>query len=749
MPDALSCNKSTPTSDASSTCMTSEGGKSINAESPEPYQKARGWDKSCSHSPVKQMLSNGHLDRLQDPPLSIIREEPEGRRYYVWLPFDEKRFAGPRPKDIQYELYEGQVLLQRRPDGDSLGLVVRESLEEGLVIAPPLYQIQSKSRKQGRSKPCGSAKLDSQFSGLDLSPGPRKAPALRTPTPKQPKSPGGVFRPPSLALTSLNTPGSPTLVAESYSAPAAAQVYGQRRTFYEVPQPRTSQQNTHPLFRTESPSAHEWTVSPKMESSVSSKLDGVSQQDEFKRSESTCHGTESSYARRASTSILGGYPGTNASIVEPICKAPQRYSYSYNSARSQKGGEPSLAVTAPISQSKGVSYPPRHDSLTTKPSGQMVYGSLPKAQSYIGQTPIPVKPFQHGVAHQLAAIKTCSSPPISPSLGHEKTPSTFLYSPTPSPSVSCSSLSFRPSPVSEDSGLPQEVLATVGTPSTGISNPFGSPDMSNEKPDQSRILSPFSQSSYQTAPSTNENVPTPVKTRRDYNTHRPTTSSVSKSPFFQSQGYLRSQTSKYSFAQTLNEQQFQINSHYFASTSLLNGNAFDSTDDEGTFCCKERRHDDGGSSFYSENFDTEQSEKFNQKDTIAPLPAGSSRRASTSQLDTEKEGVDKNIYYTAPQRFSASVSIQHNLEAHIKLASILGTDTFTSPTKSRLATIKPQPIMGDGSGKHDRSVVRAVKKRGGKIRKDSVTSVREFKNKLTGGFKSKPSDFLESDDDRY
>ncbi|KAL8841064.1 MAG: hypothetical protein Q9170_001089 [Blastenia crenularia] len=193
---------------------------------------------------------------------------------------------------------------------------------------------------------------------------------------------------------------------------------------------------------------------------------------------------------------------------------------------------------------------------------------------------------EHRTPHSTSE-RPFSSPLISPSAGHERTPSEYLCPSTPS------TTSFqRTSTSSYGDALPtnmihaqQEAAASAEqvTQTEDLSRPS---DGANVDVNSQQRQSPFSPlSSYYTAQdgrsASSSRLPTPRTAGTAptfFNSPRSNNASQS-SPYLPSRSYHRCQVSEQSTAESLNSLSLQRNSDLTSGTTLLNGSAFDEVDE--------------------------------------------------------------------------------------------------------------------------------------------------------------------------
>lgn len=203
---------------------------------------------------------------------------------------------------------------------------------------------------------------------------------------------------------------------------------------------------------------------------------------------------------------------------------------------------------------------------------------------------------QHS-AHDLLTEHACAdsianyafSPPlISPSAGHERTPSEYLCPSTPSTtSNQRSSISSYGEP---SAYLEVETAAATTPKQVGLTESTKDP---TENIDHSRHQQPMMlQSPYCTAPNSAMAssccLPAPTTAETSSSLDRIRSNNPDQnSPYFRTRGYHRSQASQQSTAQSLNSLRFQRSSGFTSGTTLLNGSAFENADEseaEGLQC---------------------------------------------------------------------------------------------------------------------------------------------------------------------
>ncbi|KAL8937722.1 MAG: hypothetical protein Q9211_003535, partial [Gyalolechia sp. 1 TL-2023] len=246
---------------------------------------------------------------------------------------------------------------------------------------------------------------------------------------------------------------------------------------------------------------------------------------------------------------------------------------------------------------------------------------------------------QH-VAHDLPIEQTPASaiadyafspPLLSPSAGHERTPSEYLCPSTPSTTSNQRSSASSDGDSSPPNLCQERGAAAAVTPKAGDDAPSTKDPLEhNDHQQGQQPVTP--QPSYYTAPSSalasSCCLPTPA-------TAHATSSSPEglcrnnpspKPSYFRSRGYHRSQVSQQSATRSLNSLPFQRNSGFTSSTTLLNGSAFKIADETSCSEAEEGRH--RSSERHSQNglLDWRNKRNIFTKDSLVTAGAAQSRR---------------------------------------------------------------------------------------------------------------------------
>ncbi|KAI4179768.1 MAG: hypothetical protein LQ348_005332, partial [Seirophora lacunosa] len=494
-------------------------------------------------SPVarqRNAVKEQQLRRINQAPLSAIYEESDGLagtqhecpckvctdmangRGIVWFHLCPRYRALALENGIKYQPYEGRVILHHERDKSSLGLIIEGPMEERFVpVIEPTPRAATPARRRARAP--RPANLDLQ----SLHP----AACHTTEAVHHSTSPS---KPPPVLTPALQRPISPTQVSGPTSLnPHPTLCYPQSPRSKEaltangeeeVDKPDSSgvieAESVHPAFRAESSLPTQWTTPPTRSLSRAS-FDGDSP------SQPPSAGSARARLSIGSSDLSGLLPVRSDSLGAPTHPGPVKPSK--NPRGHQRPGLPS-----PLRQQFASRFA-EYDDLT---------------------------------------------PLVSPSAGHEHTPSEYLCPSTPS-TASC-----------KHSSLSSEVGAPFQT-DQGAKDRAGktrlqearSPDPAVQNPDSVHDPSSSVQSSSQTARgSYGETLPL----RPQHLTARTAPSSLDhlrsnnprgNSPYFQTRGHHRSQASNQSTTQSFSSQHYQSNSDPVSGTTLLNGTAFDSADE--------------------------------------------------------------------------------------------------------------------------------------------------------------------------
>ncbi|KAL9010884.1 MAG: hypothetical protein Q9173_004231, partial [Seirophora scorigena] len=498
-------------------------------------------DDTCPVARQRNPVKEQQFRRINQAPLSAIYEEsdalagtqhecpckvcadmPNGRGI-VWFHLCPRYRALALENGIKYQPYEGRVILHHDRDRSSLGLIIEGPMEERFIpVIEPSPQAATPARKRARAP--RPAKLDLQ----SLHP----AACHNTKAVHHSTSPS---KPPPVLTPALQRPISPTQVSgptslnphpplccpQSPRSKAALTATEEK----ELDEPYGSgvieAENVHPAFRAGSTLPTQWTTPPTRSLSRAS-FDGDSP------SLPPSAGSERARLSIGSSDLSGLLPVRSDSLGAPTHPGPVKP--------------------------------------TNKPR--------------VHQRPGLPSPLRQQFACHVAEYDDLT-PLVSPSAGHEHTPSEYLCPSTPS-TASCkhSSISSeRGGPFQTDRGA-KDRAAKMRFQETRP------PDPAVQNADSVHDPSPFSvQSSSQTAP---ESYGETLPLRPQHLTARTAPSSLDhlrsnhprgNSPYFQNRGHHRSQASNQSTTQSFSSQHFQRNSDPVSGTTLLNGTAFDSADE--------------------------------------------------------------------------------------------------------------------------------------------------------------------------
>ncbi|KAL8728128.1 MAG: hypothetical protein Q9181_005455 [Wetmoreana brouardii] len=477
------------------------------------------------------------LKRLNQAPLSAIYEESTSPRCectcglcsgttngrgIVWFHLCPRYTAMAREKGIKYEPYEGRIILHHAPGKESVGLIIEGPMEDRLVPAGVMQPVIEEIDASGQVKIPRPPKLDlrSMHSASSRS----NRPVTRTTS-------FNVL--PLIAGPNLKQPISPAQVFQlsssdalssehcakegaSDGAPTAMQNSNKRAERRPTVALSPSQRSVHPALREGGVETQKWSRAPTRSQSVASIQENVQQRPRSAISES---------AERPTRVDSLGAP-TDPGLVE-------------------------LSDRYLIDQ-----------RLTT------------------GRAP------QQELARQWT--KTVSSScVVSPSAGHQRMPSVFLAPSTPS------TASFQRSSTSSYGEIQQPLAHDHQSKETELigkvlerqsTDPFRSLEDSIANTDYDKNEPNFTPESYHTAPGSHNEQSPSVTLPQTAHANQTSTSCYSNnsrrrnSPFPQAYGYLQSQASKHSSAQSFTNLNQQRDIDVPTSPSLLNGNPFTTVD---------------------------------------------------------------------------------------------------------------------------------------------------------------------------
>ncbi|KAL8816656.1 MAG: hypothetical protein Q9223_004363, partial [Gallowayella weberi] len=497
-------------------------------------------ENDVSRSVKRRNLPQGaQLRRADQAPLSAIYEEPaasqhacacglcsysEGGRGIVWFHLCPRFVAMARENGVIYEPCEGRMITHHGPDRSSLGLIIEGPMEDRFLPASIPQQVpETPASDKVKSPKPGKLDLRSLHSATNhpvktlprTTSGPRlrQLPPISTPALQRPISPATQALHPTL-LTPLSSKYCPE-GEKSEHARKVAHISKAAVERSPAIASEDAQENIHPALRTGLALPEGWTNAPSRSESRASVREDILE----------CPPTPSPKSSRRRSSIFSDFSGER---------------------------------------------PARSDSL-----GALAHhGLVGKIGSCIDDAFDTRKPSKTAHARQLTS-SSISGSLISPSAGHQRTPSVFLGPSTPS------TASFQRSSISSY-GEPL-LLRTNPRKEARLSNPFLAPDSAYAYDPADDGFSP--QFSYYTAQDSQyTHLASPQTTQTGYTSvssldRLRSPSPRRNSPFFESQGYRRYQASEHSIAQTLDSLQLQkedtINA-ITSTTNLLNGNAFNS-----------------------------------------------------------------------------------------------------------------------------------------------------------------------------
>ncbi|KAL8695269.1 MAG: hypothetical protein Q9218_000167 [Villophora microphyllina] len=547
LPPALLCSRiATPSDTTTNMDRLTVPEVAVPSLSPAPSDQRKCFRVDSSNLVVKRrnLSEQQQLRRINQQPLSAIYEEPAGvqalcacnlcsdaasGRGIVWFHLCPRYAAMAQEKGMKYERYEGRVIMHHGPERESIGLIVEGPMEDRFVPAAS-GELTARAFIEGYINPPESD-TSSVFSGANhgIKPAPRAASseALNSlPDRALERSTGPRMRISQLSPLDDSSSQYGSKKAEVDSVPRLREdretVLPQNSRLAEF-QHQKFQQHIHPALRNGGAGRQAWSRAPTKSQSLASFRQHV-------------RGRHESFASEGAR-----IPVDQSNLLE------QR------PARTDSLGAP--AYQTPVEPSDTCS-----------------------ARSHTA----PSRSSQMNSARQSAS----SSSFVSPSAGHQRLPSTFLAPSTPS------TASFlRSSTSSYDDSLPlnhvfqlREAGITSEPKEINFTDPFRSSEDSTDNlvshPDEAS----FTPESYHTASASHEehsSLMDPPPTARTTQTSAslfPCKNLTQKPPLPSSHGYLRSQASKYSFAQSFTNLQSQGNSVPPTSPSILNGNPFDDID---------------------------------------------------------------------------------------------------------------------------------------------------------------------------
>ena len=707
----------------------------------------------------RNLSYDAQLKRIGQAPLSAIYEEPAGSQHacacglcsdsgngrsIVWFHLCPRYAAIARENGITYEPCEARVIMHHGPDRSSVGLIIEGPMEDRYIpaIAPPQLPEAPELDKIKSPKP-GKLDLRAMHSATGRAArnltrstkGPKlhQLPPISTPALQRPISPAMLV-------------SHPTSLSPLYSGYCPGQ--GQHASIRDNPQFSQgdlkhhdaipcvdSQENVHPALRNGLVLPQDWARPP------SRKQSHASIQDEILKSSQT---PNFDVPRRSST--YSDFSEVRPTRTDSLGASSHRGPF-------QKQDKSSID----------------HHSKTEEPLTN--------------------------IHARHSTSSTCSGSLLSPFASHERTPSVFLGSSTPSTaSYQRSSVSSYGVPLpSYTFPLEGNARAADAKEARRASSFLSYQHSTSHDADEG----PFSpQSSYHTAPdshyaelpplATPQTLPTSLSSLGRLRSRNPS----QNSPFFETHGYLRSQTSQRSLAQTLDSLPNQGGNSITSGTNLLNGHAFDDVDsrsqpdgwhdmaenaDHGYLRMVDNMQDGrsnhsaipldavGAGETHRTNFVP--SGKISDKEAtvnaglgisssgvICQQPSQVSRPTPSNHTSTATKKVPENyvsnrinptLDRTEPLR--RSLVIQHNLCSHNKLHHMLGIDPemsgrHKSPrdnTQSPSTTMNEVPAIKKGIDR-----LGFVKKGSSLFREKRIN----LADKVKASWKVKPEDWQDSDD---
>lgn len=625
LPPALLCSRVVSSSntlpDTRGPTITQVATPPLSPTSPHQH-KAFKVDESSLIVKRRNPLEQQQPRRNNQQPLSAIYEEPTGAqpscpcnlcsdvssgRSIVWFHLCPRYAAMAREKGIIYEPYEGRVILHHGPNKESVGLIIEGPMEDRFLPARP-GKPTARAIMEGYVQPPASD-TQSTRSGTSRSVG----------LSSQTASSKALQSFPADALDRFTTPVSQSISTNPFSSEAGldtASAQGSKEDGEAGPSipPQNSSLSEsrlepsetliHPAFRNGGAGQQEWSRPPTKSQSLAS----------FRQ-----------HLR-----------GRHQSVASEGVRVSVDYS--------------KFLQDRPI----------RIDSLGA-PSYSTLSGS-PDASSIHSYT-APSGPRQVSLASQ----STGSSSFFPPSAGHQRVPSTFLAPSTPS------TASFlRSSTSSSDSILPPAHLfqlrqaGIIAEPDQiQLSDPFRSSQDSLSNIQDHAAEASFSPESYHTASASYGeqspllHSPPTVRTTPTSASLFPSKDLTQDPPLSSLHGYLRSQASKHSFAQSFTNLHSQANSGPVSKSSPLSANPLENAEST-------------ASKGRGKNVDHE--DRYNSGET----PRTSSVYSSDPLLAANM---------TTPHDISISNSLGEDNRCASEQPSGLGITSTSSPTSSRRQTI--------------------------------------------------------------
>ncbi|KAL9591645.1 MAG: hypothetical protein Q9179_007511, partial [Wetmoreana sp. 5 TL-2023] len=437
-----------------------------------------------------------------------------------------------REKGIKYEPYEGRVILHHAPGKESVGLIIEGPMEDRFVPAGVMQPVIEETNASGQATIPRFPKLD--LRSMHSASGRSNKPVTRTTSSNMLPIMAEADLEQPISPTQVSQPSSPDALSSEHCAKEGAsdqalmatQNSNKRAERCPTVARSPSQRSVHPALREGGVEPQEWSRAPTRSQSVASIQGNVQQ--------------------RPRSAISGS------------------------------------ADVSLISSKFSAERPTRVDSLgaPTDP------GPVESSNRYlIDQCLTPGRVPQQELARQWT--KTVSSScVVSPSAGHQRMPSVFLAPSTPSTASfqrSSTSSYGRTQPLAYDhqSKEAEFIGKALQRQST---DPFRSSEDSIANTDYDKNDLDFTPESYHTAPGSHNEQSPSVTLPQTAHANQISTSCYSSnsrrrnSPFPQAHGYLQSQASKHSFAQSSTNLNQQREIAVPSSPSLLNGNPFDTVD---------------------------------------------------------------------------------------------------------------------------------------------------------------------------
>lgn len=548
------------------------------------------------------------LRRINQTPLSAIYEESDpsagtqsgcpcnvckdmpGR--IIWFHLCPRYKAMAQENGIQYERYHGRVIVHNGDDRSSIGLIIEGPMEDRFVpaVGPPPVELSTPQKVRAprprkldlRSKHTAAGRITKAPFQTTDSP---KATLVETPALKRPISPTRVSGPSSLnPLSTVYCPKS------AKSQPSPTDTKSKDATEPSCSGVIDSEEDIHPAFRVRGAQLKEWTTPPTRSQSWASLRNDSPQ---------PLRSVPSGRARPSlsSSQVSGEHPGSKDSVGAPT-----------------------------------------H------------LGQVKPSDDHQGDQHIKLQPkLQHHLARQIADFAG-PEPLLSPSAGPEQTPSEYLCPSTPS-AASCN----RSSASSYGGNQPQHVaqamegVAPAAAQEAKPAEAFRSSEVVTKNTNPPQNPSPFSQeSSYYTAqgsqrgPSPAQPMPLRVCTASSSTEHLRSNIPRQYAPYFQRREYYRSQTSKQSTVQSSNSLRLQRASDLISGTTLLNGTAFDSTDETSNVEAEDAVH---GSTEHDRSHSSDvhrEGNSINATDPLLTTGAAEARPTNIINSSTNLYNADSN-----------------------------------------------------------------------------------------------------------